>query len=132
MEGAQELLGALILCNRILGFVNAPALAQKILDRCMESQVDLEIYRKRREAMAKILRDAGVEFTMPGGAFYFFPKSPVPDDRKFVEALLEERVLAVPGSGFGTPGYVRMAFCVSTKVIEGAAESVKRAVQKLS
>ena len=82
--------------------------------------------------MAKILRDAGVEFTMPSGAFYFFPKSPVPDDRKFVEALLEERVLAVPGSGFGTPGYVRMAFCVSTKVIEGAAESVKRAVQKLT
>lgn len=132
VEGAQELLGALILCNRILGFVNAPALAQQILDRCMESQVDLEIYRKRREAMAKILRDAGVEFTMPSGAFYFFPKSPVPDDRKFVEALLEERVLAVPGSGFGTPGYVRMAFCVSTKVIEGAAESVKRAVQKLT
>ena len=97
----------------------------------MEAQVDLEVYRARRTAMAKILTDAGVEFNMPRGAFYFFPKSPVADDRQFVDALLKECILAVPGCGFGGPGYVRLAFCVDAKVIEGAAEGMKRAVASL-
>ena len=124
-------MAALILCNRILGFVNAPALAQQILMECMDSQVDLDIYRERRDAMASILSDAGIEFTMPRGAFYFFPKSPTADEGVFIQALLEERVLAVPGRGFGCPGYVRFAFCVDTKVIEGARQGVKNAVAKL-
>ena len=131
LEDAAELMAALILCNRILGFVNAPALAQQILMECMDSQVDLDIYRERRDAMASILSDAGIEFTMPRGAFYFFPKSPTADEGAFIQALLEERVLAVPGRGFGCPGYVRFAFCVDTKVIEGARQGVKNAVAKL-
>ena len=131
LEGASELMAGLIFCNRILGFVNAPALAQQILMECMESQVDLEIYRGRRDAMASVFTEAGIEFTLPRGAFYFFPKSPVADDRRFVQALLEERVLAVPGSGFGCPGYVRFAFCVDRKVIERSRESVIKAVAKL-
>ena len=131
IEGGDELVAALTICNRILGFVNAPALAQQILEVCMEAQVDLEVYRARRTAMAKILTDAGVEFNMPRGAFYFFPKSPVADDRQFVDALLKECILAVPGCGFGGPGYVRLAFCVDAKVIEGAAEGMKRAVASL-
>ena len=130
-EGAAELASALILCNRILGFVNAPAVAQRILTECMNSQVDLEIYRARRDAMARVLTEAGIEFSMPRGAFYFFPKSPVPDDRKFVQALLKERVLAVPGSGFGGPGYFRAAFCVDASVIERSAEGFRRAVEHL-
>ena len=129
-EGADELAGALILCNRILGFVNAPAVAQRILLDCMDAQVDLEIYRARRDAMARVLTDAGIEFNMPRGAFYFFPKSPVPDDKRFVQALLEERVLVVPGSGFGGPGYFRAAFCVDTGVIERSAEGFRRAMKK--
>ena len=129
-EGADELSSALILCNRILGFVNAPAVAQRILLDCMDAQVDLEIYRARRDAMARVLTDAGIEFNMPRGAFYFFPKSPVPDDKRFVQALLEERVLVVPGSGFGGPGYFRAAFCVDTGVIERSAEGFRRAMKK--
>ncbi len=131
LEGAAELMAALILCNRILGFVNAPVLAQKILMECMDAQVDLEVYRERRAAMAKVLTEAGIEFTLPRGAFYFFPKSPVADESHFIQALQEERVLAVPGRGFGGPGYVRFAFCVDKKVIEGAGPSIKRAVAKL-
>jgi len=131
LEDAAELMAALILCNRILGFVNAPALAQQILMECMDSQGDLDIYRERRDAMASILSDTGIEFTMPRGAFYFFPKSPTADEGAFIQALLEERVLAVPGRGFGCPGYVRFAFCVDTKVIEGARQGVKNAVAKL-
>ena len=131
IENVGELMAGLILCNRILGFVNAPAIAQQILMECMDAQVDLEIYRERRAAMADVLTDAGIEFTMPRGAFYFFPKSPVADEAAFIQALVEERVLAVPGRGFGCPGYARFAFCVDTKVIEGARQSIKNAVKKL-
>ncbi len=118
---AGELMAGLILCNRILGFVNAPAIGQKLLLAAMDSQVDLNVYRERREAMARVLDAAGIEYTMPRGSFYFFPKSPVPDDKEFVNALLEERVLVVPGSGFGCAGYFRAAFCVDKAVIENAA-----------
>lgn len=129
IEGREELLGALTLCNRILGFVNAPAIGQQLLMACMDSTVDLNIYRERREAMAQVLSAAGVEYTLPRGAFYFFPKSPVEDERVFVDALLKERVLAVPGRGFGKPGYIRLTFCVSKETILNSAESIANAVK---
>lgn len=129
MEGIDDLMNGLILCNRILGFVNAPAVAQQILMECADAQVDLDVYRARRAAMAEVLTDAGIKFTMPKGAFYFFPKSPVADDKAFIDALVKECVLAVPGSAFGGPGYFRMAFCVDEKVIRAAAPGMKRAVE---
>lgn len=129
MENVEELMNALILCNRILGYVNAPAIGQKILMECLDAKVDLDIYRSRRNAMAKVLSDAGVEFTMPKGAFYFFAKSPVKDEKVFIDALLKEHILVVPGSAFGCPGYFRTTFCVSEKVILGSAEGFKKAVQ---
>ena len=129
MECANELLKALTLTTRILGFVNAPNVAQQILKHCVNSQVDLEIYRERRAAMAKVLTDAGIEYTMPRGAFYFFPRSPLADEGKFIEKLVEERILAVPGRGFGCPGYFRLAFCVGKEIIERSAEGFKRAVR---
>ena len=131
LENSGELLGALTLTNRILGFVNAPVVAQKLIAKCWDCQVDLDIYRRRRNAMAQVLRDAGINFVMPQGAFYFFPESPVKDEKVFINALLKERVLAVPGSGFGLPGYFRLAFCVSEETILNSAESFKRAVASL-
>ena len=128
IEGSNKLMAALTMCNRILGFVNAPALGQKLLQGCIDAEVDPEIYRERRDAMAAVLDAAGIEYTMPQGAFYFFPKSPTADEAVFIDALLKERVLAVPGRGFGRPGYFRVAFCVDKKVITGAAEGFKRAV----
>ena len=128
MAGADELVNGLIFCNRILGFVNAPVIAQKIVLDCAFERVDLEIYRRRRDVLAKALTDAGIEFTMPRGAFYFFPKSPTPDENVFVQALIDEHVLAVAGSSFGTPGYIRMAFCsVSEEMIARSAPALKRA-----
>ncbi|MBR2345285.1 MAG: pyridoxal phosphate-dependent aminotransferase [Lentisphaeria bacterium] len=127
LDNSGELLGALTLTNRILGFVNAPVVAQKLIAKCWDCQVDLDIYRRRRDAMAKVLTDAGIKFIMPQGAFYFFPESPTADEKIFVQALLKERVLAVPGSGFGAPGYFRLAFCVSEKNICDSAESFKLA-----
>lgn len=132
LENNEELMAGLIMCNRILGFVNAPVIAQKLILKCIDSEVDLNIYRRRRDTLAKVLSDAGIEFTMPRGAFYFFPKSPVADEQKFVDALLNERVLAVSGKGFGKPGYIRLAFCsIDEKQIAASAESFKRAVSAL-
>jgi len=128
----SQLMAALVMCNRVLGFVNAPALGQKILAATLGSEVDLEVYRRRREAMAAVLDGAGVEYSMPQGAFYFFPKSPVADESRFVDALLAERILAVPGRGFGRPGYIRLAFCVDEAIIRRAAAGFKRAVQAVS
>ena len=131
LEGADELLNGVIMTNRILGFVNAPALAQQILIRSVEATIDLDIYRRRRNLMAQVLTDAGIEYLMPKGAFYFFPKSPVADERIFVEKLLAERILAVPGRGFGLPGYFRLTFCVDESIIANSAESFKNAMKNL-
>ncbi len=131
MPDYPELVNGMILSNRILGFVNAPAIAQQILLECLDAQADLDVYRKRRAAMAEVLTGAGIRFTMPRGAFYFFVKSPVEDERLFIQALLDNQVLAVPGRAFGKPGYVRFAFCVDEKVIRNAAPGIKAAVQSL-
>ncbi len=129
LEDAETLLNGIIMTTRILGFVNAPALAQQILIRSLDASVDLDIYRRRRDLMANVLRDAKIEFLMPKGAFYFFPKSPLADERIFVDRLLRERILAVPGRGFGLAGYFRLAFCVDEKIIANSAESFKKAMK---
>ena len=131
LAGAEELLNGVIMTNRILGFVNAPAVAQQILIRSVDATIDLDIYRRRRDLMAKVLTDAGIEFMMPKGAFYFFPKSPVADERVFVDKLLQERILAVPGRGFGLAGHFRLTFCVDESIIANSAESFKNAMKNL-
>ena len=125
-------MAALALTNRILGFVNPPVIGQQILARAIGSNVDIDIYANRRKAMAETLRDGGYEFVMPQGAFYFFPKAPGGDDVAFVKRLLEERILAVPGSGFGWPGHFRLAFCVNENVIRNAAPGFARAAAALA
>lgn len=131
MPGKEELLAGLILANRILGFVNAPAIGQKVLARALGAQVDVGVYAARRAAMAEVLSAAGVTFALPRGGFYFFPQAPArfgSDDVAFVARLAQEKVLAVPGSGFGFPGFFRLAFCVGEDVIRRSAEGFKRAV----
>ncbi|MHC1713833.1 MAG: pyridoxal phosphate-dependent aminotransferase [Solidesulfovibrio sp.] len=117
MPGRERLVAGMIFANRILGFVNAPAVGQALLLRSLGHEVDRTVYERRRAAMAGVLSRAGYEFFMPRGAFYFFPKSPDPDEVAFTERLAAERVLAVPGRGFGMPGYFRLAFCVDEAVI---------------
>lgn len=128
-QDGGTLMTTLILVNRTLGYVNAPVIGQKLAAVICNETVDLEIYARRRALMAKVLTDAGVEFTMPKGAFYFFPKAPGGDDAKFVDALLEEKILAVPGRGFGRPGYIRLSCSVDEKIITRSAEGFKRAVE---
>ncbi|MBN2642111.1 MAG: pyridoxal phosphate-dependent aminotransferase [Victivallales bacterium] len=131
MDGADELISGITLTNRILGFVNAPVIAQHILSEVLGSEVDMNIYKERRQAMAEVLDYAGIEYTMPGGAFYFFPKSPLDNDKLFCDKLMQNKVLAVPGSGFGYSGYFRLTFCVSKDVITRSAEAFKQTVDAL-
>jgi aspartate aminotransferase len=132
IEGREMLMGAVIMSNRILGFVNAPAIAQKLLGKALGSSVDISIYDARRKAMAKVLDNAGIKYTMPRGAFYFFPEAPGGDDVAFCATLQEEKILAVPGTGFGYPGFFRLAFCVSEEVITRSADAFVRAMAKAS
>ena len=129
MPDQASLIAAVTLTNRTLGFVNAPVIGQRLAAELVNETVDLEIYDRRRRLMAKVLSDAGIEFEMPKGAFYFFAKSPVEDDAVFVDALLKERILVVPGKGFGFAGYVRLSCSVDERIIERAAEGFKRAME---
>ncbi|BDG05188.1 pyridoxal phosphate-dependent aminotransferase [Anaeromyxobacter oryzae] len=130
MPDVQLLVDALTMTNRTLGFVNAPVLGQRLVEQLVDETVDVAIYDRRRHAMAAALRGAGIRFAMPQGAFYFFPEAPGGDDRRFVELLLEENVLAVPGRGFGFPGHFRLTFCVDEQVIARAAPAFARAAAK--
>ena len=126
----EKVTNALILANRILGFVNAPAMMQKLVARLQGVSVDPEVYKNKRDKLLKILSDIGYECTTPRGAFYLFPKSPVPDDVKFVRLLQEELVLVVPGSGFGGPGHFRVAYCVDDDTIARSYDGFLKAYKK--
>jgi aspartate aminotransferase len=114
---ADNLINALILCTRTLGFVNAPALMQRVVARLQDVTVDVHLYQTKRDLLCAGLEKAGYQFEKPQGAFYMFAKSPIPDDVAFVKVLLKQNILAVPGSGFGGPGYFRLAFCVDDATI---------------
>lgn len=125
-----ELLGGMALANRILGFVNAPALMQRVVASVQGASVDISVYARKRDLLCDGLADCGYEFVKPSGAFYLFPRTPVPDDVQFVQALQEELILTVPGSGFGGPGYFRIAFCVDDNTIINAMPGFKRVMEK--
>jgi aspartate aminotransferase len=132
-DEVEGLMGGLVLANRILGFVNAPALMQRVVTHLQGACVDVRVYQDRRDLFFQGLVDAGYELLRPRGAFYLFPKSPVADDVSFVRLLQEENILVVPGSGFGSPGHFRIAYCVGQKTIEralpGFARARKRALE---
>jgi aspartate aminotransferase len=130
MPDAALLVNAVTMTNRTLGFVNAPILGQRLAMALLNEGVNLSIYDRRRKAMAQVLTDAGIEFAMPQGAFYFFPKAPGGDDQAFVQALLQYNVLAVPGRGFGFPGYFRLSFSVEDHVIAGSAAGFAAAAKQ--
>jgi aspartate aminotransferase len=114
----KPLMDAMIFSNRILGFINAPALMQRLVSRFQKNSVDILDYQKKRDALYNILVEAGLSVVKPMGAFYIFPRSPIPDDIAFVRELQKHRILAVPGVGFGTPGHFRLAYCIPMDVIE--------------
>jgi aspartate aminotransferase len=127
---ANNLINALILCTRILGFVHAPALMQRIVVKLQNAAVDVKVYQKKRDLLCTGLANAGYKFAKPQGAFYLFVKSPIPDDVKFVKTLLKKNILVVPGSGFGGPGYFRIAYCVDDATIINSMKGFALAISE--
>lgn len=124
------LLGGMALANRILGFVNAPALMQRVVSCIQGVSVDISLYKRKRDLFCDGLADCGYDFITPPGAFYLFPRSPLADDVEFVRILQQELILAVPGSGFMGPGFFRLAYCVDDRTIVNAMPGFKRAMEK--
>lgn len=120
IDDVSTLMSVLILLNRTLGFVNAPALFQRVIAENLDVTVDTSFYQARRDLLYNHLTSIGFSCVKPGGAFYLFPKTPIPDDVAFAKAAQKYNILVVPGSGFGCPGYVRMAYCIRMETIEGA------------
>jgi aspartate aminotransferase len=130
-DDARRLVDGIILCTRILGYVNAPGLMQRVVSRIQGISVDVEIYRRKRDLLCSALSSMGYQFDVPQGAFYVFPRAPGGDDLAFVQALQKELILVVPGRGFGLSGYFRIAYCVDTPVIERSLEGFRRVIGNL-
>ena len=124
----EEIIDGMVFCNRTLGFVNAPALAQHLVASLQSVTVDVSLYERKRDFLYSELIEMGYSVVRPQGAFYMFPTAPIEDDVEFVDKLKEERVLAVPGTGFGLPGYFRLSYCLNDETIEGALPGLKRAI----
>ncbi len=135
VEDKDNLIAGFIYCARVLGFVNAPALMQRIVARLTEERVDVSIYARRRDAFMKVLDEAGIEYAVPEGAFYLFCKVPErksgerAGDAEFVEHLKKYLILGVPGSGFGKSGWLRFAYCIDEKIISASAPAFKLAME---
>lgn len=126
MSDFEDTMTALNVANRIMGFVNAPSLFQLVLPYVMNEQVDVNIYKKNRDKLYEILTSCGFECPTPEGAFYMFPKSLIEDDVEFCEKAKEYNLLLVPGSAFGCPGYIRLAYCVNYETIVNSEKAFKK------
>jgi len=129
-EDAGLVTSAAIVINTML-CVNAPSMLQLAVARLQGISVDVSIYKRRRDIFCQGLADAGYEFNIPEGAFYLFPKSPIPDDVKFLNVLKDELILAAPGAAFGAPGYFRLSYAVPDATIEGSFGGFRRARERV-
>ena len=111
---AGEVVEACVFCNRVLGFVNAPAFFQLAVEKFQGHPADVSVYQENRDTLLEVFARTGIQCVPPGGAFYLFPKSPTADEMAFVAAAKNEGILVVPGRGFGRSGHFRVAICVST------------------
>lgn len=119
-DSLDDVVAGMTLSNRILGFINAPAMMQHVLREIDDVTVDIAAYERKRDRFYSALVDMGYEVVAPGGAFYLFPKTLLEDDVEFVSQLQKRLVLTVPGRGFGRPGHMRISYCVDDDTIERA------------
>lgn len=129
-DDRRDLVDGLTFCNRILGFVNAPALMQHAVRELQGVSVDVADYQRKRDFIYGELVGMGYTCFKPQGAFYLFPESPVADDDAFIEELQSWNVLAVPGRTFGSPGFFRISYCVEDRVLEGSLEGFRQTARK--
>ncbi|HOA82014.1 MAG TPA: pyridoxal phosphate-dependent aminotransferase [Defluviitaleaceae bacterium] len=118
MDDFESVMSALNVANRILGFVNAPSLFQRVVADCIDAEVDVEIYKRNRDLLYNHLIELGFTCIKPEGAFYLFPRTPIENDIEFCQEAKKYNLLLVPGSGFGCPGHVRLAYCISYEKIK--------------
>lgn len=118
LSDAQRIKDAAAVAGRILGFVNAPSIQQLAVAKCLDASTDIEYYNRNRELMYTNLNRLGFSCIKPEGAFYLFVKSPIADEKEFCNEAKKHNILMVPGSTFGCPGYVRLAYCVAYETIE--------------
>lgn len=122
---SEDLISAASVATRILGFVNAPTLQQKMVVKCLNEQTDISYYDRNRATLYEGLQECGFTCIKPEGAFYMFVKSPIEDEKEFCAAAKKYNILIVPGSSFGCPGYVRIAYCVAYETIVNALPKFK-------
>lgn len=125
VKESVEVLAAANVATRILGFVNAPTLQQKLVAKCINEKTDISYYDRNRETLYEGLRECGFECIKPQGAFYLFVKSPVANEKEFCAAAKKYNLLLVPGSSFACPGYVRLAYCVAYETIVNSLPKFK-------
>jgi aspartate aminotransferase len=114
--------------NRILGFINAPAIWQWVAGAVPDVVVDVAQYQAKRDRLCDALTAMGYDAPRPQGSFYVFPKTPIPDDVEFIRRLMAEGILAVPGSGFGRAGYMRLSLTISNEDLERSLPGFERAI----
>ncbi len=125
-DAFKDVAAAANVANRILGFVNAPSLIQRVVAKCLDAEVDISVYNRNRELLYNSLIEYGYTCVKPEGAFYLFVKALEEDDKAFSAAAKKYNILIVPGSSFGCPGYFRIAYCVDYKTIEGSLGRFKK------
>lgn len=133
-EDKDELVAACIFTTRTLGFVNAPALFQRVVAKAWHAKADYGFYEKRRGEICAILDEAGIVYTKPEGAFYVWCKAPdqfAGDDGAFCNYLKRYNILTAPGAGFGGAGYIRLAYCASEKTILSSRAAFLKAMKDL-
>lgn len=131
IEDVDLLMNGLVFCNRTLGFTNAPALMQRLVAGLQRESVDINVYMEKRDILYNHLTSLGFQVVKPQGAFYLFPRSPLPDDVEFVRTAQKHNILVVPGSGFGSPGYFRISYCIANKIIENSLPAWENLAKEL-
>lgn len=125
IDDAEDMISAANVANRILGFVNAPSLQQRVVAKCLNEKTDVDFYAENRQMLMDGLREAGYTFVEPQGAFYLWLKSPEKDEKAFVAKCKEKQILIVPGSSFGCAGWTRVAYCVSHETVRNSLPGFK-------
>ena len=118
MDCYEEMINAMVVANRCIGYINAPSLFQLVVADCLDVPIDLEFYDRNRKLLYETLTGLGFEVVNPDGAFYLLIKSPTEDEDIFIKKGKEFHIILVPAKSFGCPGYVRLAYCVSYDMIQ--------------
>nr|UWI49427.1 pyridoxal phosphate-dependent aminotransferase [Clostridioides difficile] len=126
MDDFEDVMSSLNVANRILGFVNAPSLFQRVIARSLDAEVDVNIYKKNFDLLYNSLIEMGFSCVKPSGTFYLFPKAPIEDDKKFCADAKQFNLLLVPGSSFGCPGHFRVSYCVSYDKVKSSLPAFEK------